>query len=108
MLSVGKFRLPFPTPNASLDATSSSAFWNDTVLTAPLDDILNDMRMRDFASHAPPSITAVIFFSSSGELVKDISRFLLVRVWICVEEAREMVDVATGEADESFLVCKIC
>lgn len=79
------------------------------MLTTALDHVLNHMRMRDFATHTPSAVssgTGIIVRPVRRELVDELVGFLGVfGLWVCVQQAGKVVDVATGKADERFFFC---
>jgi len=88
-------------------STSLGALRYQTTLTASPNHILNDMCMRDFRPYTPTGVRRVgLSVGSCAELAEQaLDTFFVRRSRVRAQEAGEVVDVAAGEADESFLFC---
>lgn len=77
--------------------------------TPSIHRISNDMRMRDFSTHAPPRVSRLVRVRSISVAQlchQALDRAVVVCVWVGAQEAGEVVDVAAGEAEEGFCFCR--
>lgn len=96
-------------PRAKTVKTSrSSTLRHDAAPTPSLDNVPHDVRVRHFAAHAAACVGRVV--GGDGVAVAQLRHEaldgrIIGRVGVGAQEARQVVDVAAGEADEGEGFC---